>query len=285
MASYYKTIDGKNYDKAILDMAKASVAGQGDGRISLNDAKKIVRLIQDGGRITDIEKRSLQYILKKYKFTETAEEHIKHTLGKSAGPAAKKQVKKEKPAAKKAAAAKTAKPVKTAAAVRKKEKKSEPAYMGTVSSSIQSQDQLKAGTAAREKKPVLKYLIILLIAILLLLGIYYLYTKYKNREMGQKGSAGIETTGTIITADEQKKADELKSALQQKTPEEVKPADISAGKNSYVIKEGDTLVKISTERYNDYRKWELIWKHNKGVLKSPILIYPGQVIELPEDNK
>jgi len=43
-------------------------------------------------------------------------------------------------------------------------------------------------------------------------------------------------------------------------------------------------VKISTEHYNDYKKWELIWKNNKGVLKSPILIFPGQVIVLPEDK-
>ena len=81
MASYYKTIDGENYDKAILDMAEACVAGKGDGRISVNDARKIVRLMQDGGKVTDIEKRSLQYILKKYKFTDAAQKHIKNALG------------------------------------------------------------------------------------------------------------------------------------------------------------------------------------------------------------
>lgn len=274
MASYYKTIDGKNYDRAILDTAKACVAGQGDGRISLNDARKIVKLIQDGGKVTDIEKRSLQYILKKYKFTETAEEYIKNALGKSAG-------RKEQ----KTASVKTAQKKKAAVAQKKQAATIAPAGSGTVAASIKSQDQLKAGTAAEEKKSVLKYIIILLIAILLLLGIYYLYTKYKNRGMDQSRSTGIQTDGSIITAQEQENAEELKSALQQKAPEEIKPAELNVGKNSYVIKEGDTLVKISTERYNDYRKWELIWKHNRGVLKSPILIFPGQVIELPEDNK
>lgn len=277
MASYYKTIDGKNYDKAILDMAKASVAGQGDGRISLNDAKKIVRLIQDGGRVTDIEKRSLQYILKKYKFTDTAEDHIKHALGKKPGASEKKQVKKAVPA-------KKDKPVKTTKAVKKKENKPAPVYSGTVSSAIQSQDQLKAGTAAKEKKSIGKYILTILIAILLILGIYYLYMKFRNMGTDQKQSAGIQADSSLNALEPQKNAEKLKTALQEKAPEEIKPVETVDLKNKYVIKEGDTLVKISTERYNDYRKWELIWKHNKGVLKSPIMIFPGQVIELPEDK-
>jgi nucleoid-associated protein YgaU len=277
MASYYKTIDGKNYDKAILDMAKASVAGQGDGRISLNDAKKIVRLIKDGGKVTDTEKRSLQYILKKYKFTDTAEDHIKHALGKKPATSEKKQVKKAVPA-------KKDKPAKTITAVKKKENKPAPAYSGTLSSAVQSQDQLKAGTAVKEKKSMWKYILTILVAILLILGIYYLYMKFRNMGTEQKQSAGIQADSSLNALEPQKNAEELKTALQEKAPEEIKPAETVDLKNRYVIKEGDTLVKISTERYNDYRKWELIWKHNKGVLKSPIMIFPGQVIELPEDK-
>lgn len=284
MASYYKTIDGKNYDRAILDMAKASVAGQGDGRISLNDAKKIVRLIQDGGRVTDIEKRSLQYILKKYKFTDTAEDHIKHALAKKPGTSEKKQVKKAVPAAKKAVPVKKDKPAKTITAAKKKEKKPAPAYSGSVTASIQSQEQLKAGTAAKEKKSIWKYILAILVAILLILGIYYLYMKFRNMGTDQKQSSGIQADSSLNALEPQKNAEELKTALQEKAPEEIKPVETVDLKNRYVIKEGDTLVKISTERYNDYRKWELIWKHNKGVLKSPIMIFPGQVIELPEDK-
>jgi len=277
MASYYKTIDGKNYDKAILDMAKSSVTGQGDGRISLNDAKKIVRLIKDGGKITDAEKRSLKYILEKYKFTESAIDLIEKTLSVKAG-VSKKQV----------AAGKKATPVKikkSPATAKKQESKTAIPQKETVSAAIKSQDQLKAGTAAVEKKSIMKYILIILISILILLGIYYLFTKYKNRGLDQNQGVGIQSDSAIGTVEQQKNAEELKSALQQKAPEEIKPAELNLGKNSYVIKEGDTLVKISTEHYNDYRKWELIWKHNKGVLKSPILIFPGQVIELPEDNK
>ncbi len=281
MASYYKTIDGKNYDRAILDMAKASVAGQGDGRISLNDAKKIVKLIQDGGRITDIEKRSLQYVLKKYKFTDTAEDHIKHALGKSAGIKEQKQVKKTVPSAKKTLSAGDAKKAKPAVAQKKQAVKAESPRKETAAA-VALHDQLKAGTGAEQKKSLWKYILIALIVILLLLGIYYLYTKYKSRGIEQEQGAGIESDTTINTVEQQETAGELKSALEQKAPEKIKPEELADGKNRYVIKEGDTLVKISSEHYNDYKKWELIWKRNKGVLKSPILIYPGQVIELPE---
>tara|TARA_Y100000294_G_scaffold129255_1_gene121083 strand:+ start:4152 stop:4340 length:189 start_codon:yes stop_codon:yes gene_type:complete len=58
MSDYYKTIDGVQYDKEILDIADTSVAGQGDGRISLNDAEKMFSAVQDSGKYTDTETRS-----------------------------------------------------------------------------------------------------------------------------------------------------------------------------------------------------------------------------------
>ncbi len=269
MASYYRTIDGKNYDKAILDMAKASVAGQGDGRISLNDAKKIVRLIQDGGKVTDVEKRSLQYVLKKYKFTDTAQEHIKNALGKTAAVKDNKKLK----AADTSTARKTASDNKNLAAAALKSEQVDKVHV---------MDQ--TGSTAKKNGGLWKILLILLLLILLLLGIYYLYMKFKNRGIDQVPGTAIQSDSSINAVDEQKSAEELKSALLQETPEEISPAEINDGKTRYVIKEGDTLVKISTEHYNDYKKWELIWKNNKGVLKSPILIFPGQVIVLPEDK-
>ena len=52
--------------------------------------------------------------------------------------------------------------------------------------------------------------------------------------------------------------------------------------NEYVVKENDTLIKISTEFYNDYKKWVDIYKLNKENLAKPSIIYPGQVLKLPE---
>ena len=69
--SYYKTIDGKKMDGAIIDAADEAV--KGDGRISKADAEKILKFSKDGGKITDIERTTLEHVFQKYKWTEAAE--------------------------------------------------------------------------------------------------------------------------------------------------------------------------------------------------------------------
>jgi len=70
--SYYKTIQGVRYDRALLKAAEKRIYGQGDGRISEKDAEEIVEFSKDGGRITETELRTLKYISKKYHFTPKA---------------------------------------------------------------------------------------------------------------------------------------------------------------------------------------------------------------------
>ena len=72
--SYYKTIKGVRYDRAILEAAEERISGQGDGRISQNDAEEIINLSKDGGRITETELRTLKYISDNYHFTSKAAE-------------------------------------------------------------------------------------------------------------------------------------------------------------------------------------------------------------------
>ncbi len=73
MSSYYKTINGVDYDKAILDLAETSAAGQGDGRISMGDAEKLFAAVKDGNAYTDVEKKSMAYVRDNYKFTDEAD--------------------------------------------------------------------------------------------------------------------------------------------------------------------------------------------------------------------
>ena len=73
MASYYKVIDGVNYDRQMLEIADESVAGQGDGRISLADAEKLLAAVKDNNAYTDIEKATMRYIRDNYKFTPEAD--------------------------------------------------------------------------------------------------------------------------------------------------------------------------------------------------------------------
>jgi hypothetical protein len=71
--SYYKIIDGKKFDKQMLEVAEAAASGQGDGRISLADARRLIAAVTDGGRYTDVEKDTMAHIRENFKFTEEAD--------------------------------------------------------------------------------------------------------------------------------------------------------------------------------------------------------------------
>lgn len=73
MTSYYKTIKGIKYDKSMIEAADKSVSGKKDGRISINNAKKIIKTAEDGAGITEIESRTLEYIYNNYNFTPSAD--------------------------------------------------------------------------------------------------------------------------------------------------------------------------------------------------------------------
>ncbi len=50
----------------------------------------------------------------------------------------------------------------------------------------------------------------------------------------------------------------------------------------YTVKKGDSLSKISKEVYGDAMKYNAIFEANKPMLKDVNLIYPGQVLRIPE---
>ncbi|XOV94729.1 MAG: hypothetical protein ACFHWX_08495 [Bacteroidota bacterium] len=72
--SYYKVIDGKRYKGITIKMADDSIAGRGDGRISMEDAEKIFDTISDGKAYTQVEKDTLRRLRTHYKWTERADE-------------------------------------------------------------------------------------------------------------------------------------------------------------------------------------------------------------------
>ena len=49
----------------------------------------------------------------------------------------------------------------------------------------------------------------------------------------------------------------------------------------YTVVKGDNLSKISKQYYGDANKYTKIFEANKPMLKSPDLIYPGQVLRIP----
>ena len=83
--SYYKIVDGKKMDGHLLEMAQAVVEGQGDGRISKEDAEKLLLLVTDGGQYTDVEKDTMDYIRTNFKWTEGADEWFRTQISTWAG--------------------------------------------------------------------------------------------------------------------------------------------------------------------------------------------------------
>ena len=80
--SYYKEIDGKKYDKELLELAEKLIKGQGDGRIAMEDANKLFTEVRDGTKYTDIEKDTVSYIRDNFKWTDEADEWFRTEIRK-----------------------------------------------------------------------------------------------------------------------------------------------------------------------------------------------------------
>jgi nucleoid-associated protein YgaU len=50
---------------------------------------------------------------------------------------------------------------------------------------------------------------------------------------------------------------------------------------TYTVVKGDNLWNIAKKYYGNGSKYTLIYNANKGIIKSPSLIYPGQVLTIP----
>lgn len=111
--SYYIVIRGKKYDRRMVELADGLTQGRGDGRISVNDAKNLLRVVQDANNYSDIEKRTMEYIRRNYKFTKEGDAFFRTEIRKWA--AGKKNRKKSPSGQTMAAAAVAEAPVVPAA--------------------------------------------------------------------------------------------------------------------------------------------------------------------------
>ena len=61
-------------------------------------------------------------------------------------------------------------------------------------------------------------------------------------------------------------------------------ASASGGQNQrrYTVKAGDTLSKISRQFYGDANQFTKIFNANRGILRDPDTIQPGQELVIPE---
>ncbi len=248
MSSYYKKINGKNYDKAMLDIAGKSVKGKGDGRISLADSRNIVKQISDGGKVTDIEKRTLNYILENYTLTETALKHIEKSLSGFIEPEIKKDIK-------------------------------------AIKTSLVNETVYESDKNVEINKRSNKILIML---IFILLAIFALFAFFKYFYKGSVSSNAVsdnkeETSAPSLgqTAVPETENSGTSAIVKEIESSQTKPLN----ENEYLVQEKDTLIKISEAHYGDYRKWEDIYKLNKGRISNPTILNTGQIILLPEKSE
>jgi nucleoid-associated protein YgaU len=62
------------------------------------------------------------------------------------------------------------------------------------------------------------------------------------------------------------------------------PEPVKTEYQSYTVGKNDTLQKISQKFYGTTKKWIKIYNANKNTLKNPDRLYPGQTLNIPEDN-
>merc|ERR1719150_2677962 len=96
------TIGGKKFDQMIIEAAKIATRGQGDGRISRADARlicKAARPSADGRSSYDkLEKATMAYVRKNYKFTPAGDKALRHAMASLASKQAQRTKAKKKAA-------------------------------------------------------------------------------------------------------------------------------------------------------------------------------------------
>jgi len=245
MSSYYKKINGKNYDRTMLDITERSTSGKGDGRISLADSRSLLKVVKDGGKITDIEKRTLNYILENYKFTETALKHLEKSLADYLVSDINEEITEEKSDVK----------------------------------MVDASQIIKPSVPGKKGNKIFIFFLLLLIAVFAVFAVLKYFHKNTKTESARDGKQGeISAPLKDETASPKTDTAEITPALNKTEATAVKPlAD-----NEYLVKDNDTLIKISEALYGDYRKWADIYKLNKGKIPNPTILYPGQVLIIPE---
>jgi hypothetical protein len=70
----------KKLNSRLIEVADAAVKGAGDGRISKKDAEVLLALVTSNNTYTDLERATVDYIHKNYKWTESAREWFRDQI-------------------------------------------------------------------------------------------------------------------------------------------------------------------------------------------------------------
>jgi nucleoid-associated protein YgaU len=304
MASYYKKIKGVRYDRALLDAAESSVKGKGDGRISLADARRLIKMVMDGGTYTDVEQRTVKYIRNKFKFAPEADKWFRDEIKKlstrmkdvSENPkkatpkaatvkkAARKPAKGKAPARPRKKAAAKAPPVKKAPEKPKKRvEKPKPESLIDREIARLERERMERSKAEKEVSPPRaekesrRSFLVGAIVVIVIIIIILIFALWPKKEKPAVDVAKPTTPSEDVGKEEEKAVKEEKVIKEE--------AAIEEGAQYYTVKVKDDLIKISERLSGDFRDWKKIYDANRDKIKDPTLIYPGQKLLIPKEVK
>lgn len=280
MATYYKKIKGKNYDGNLIKKADRSVKGRGDGRISLTDAKALLKTVKDSDNYSDIEKATMRHIRDNYDFTPEADRWFRSQVRSWAASKTSPMPAARKKAAGKKGARKPSRPKK--APVRRKQTL-EQEYIAPPSELIEREPISKGKT--RSKVPF----IILLLLIAAILGLF-LCPKSKQWIKTKMETSTPAADTTAVKPVEQTAPPVVPEAVQpeKKTepPAQIKPVTPPVEEGDYyVVQVHEGLVNIAEKELGDYKKWVDIYRLNIATIPRTLMLYTGQKLKMPEGWK
>ena len=271
MATYYKKIKGKNYDGKLISKAERSVKGRGDGRISLNDAKALLKAVRDSNDYTGIEKATMRHIRDNYDFTPEADRWFRTQIrswAASRAPGKKPAPGKKSPSKKPSRA--------------RKAPGFEQEYIAPPSELIAREPV--SDKKSRSRIPA----VILLIAIIVILGLF-LYPKTREWITGAiKPAAPTAETEAVKPAEKPAPSAApvvVKPEMKAAPPAQEKPAPPKEEGNRYVVQVHEGLVNIAEKELKDYRKWVEIYRLNSATIPNTLMLFPGQKLKMPEGWK
>lgn len=96
--SYYKTIQGKKYDRELLELAESLVESAKQGKLTNGSVQELIDSAMDGNVYTEIEQQTIAYILQNQPFTEAARKKLQnfHNNNQSKAPPTTKTQKAKK---------------------------------------------------------------------------------------------------------------------------------------------------------------------------------------------
>ena len=107
-------------------------------------------------------------------------------------------------------------------------------------------------------------------------------------QVAKENPAQAQTKAKPVVADEKAKpaSKPVVASTDKATASSVKTTQgVSPATQSYIIKAGDTLSRLSERFYNSADKWERIFEANKDTVKNPNYIYIGQKLVIPLDER